>query len=134
MCPHAAIDFGRLPPHEGPEHMLSVGGRFKKARCVVLSTSEAELRATFFAMRMYGVPAVDFWSIVLERPDLELSFREDNTTMIRIMETGRIFSMRYTTRTLRLPIAWMHERFKVWLTPLKLQETLFSKKSRDSTQ
>ena len=61
---------------------------------------------------MYGIPAVEFWSQVLERPDLKLYFHEDNTTMIRVMETGRNFQMRYTTRTQRLPIAWMHERFK----------------------
>ena len=32
--------------------------------------------------------------------------------MIRVMRTGRNFTMRYLTRTHRLPIAWMHERFK----------------------
>ena len=63
-------------------------------------------------MRMFGIPAVQFWSTVLQREYLKLYFHEDNQTMIRVMQTGRNFSMRYATRTLRLPIGWMHERFQ----------------------
>ena len=60
---------------------------------------------------MFGLPALTFWEIVLERPNLVLRFHEDNQTMIRILQTGKNFSMRYATRTSRLPIAWLHERF-----------------------
>ena len=31
--------------------------------------------------------------------------------MIRGMKTWRNFQMRYASRTIRIPIAWMHERF-----------------------
>ena len=96
----------------GPRTCFPIAAGSKRQGCVVLSTSEAELCAAFFALRMYGVPAVQFWSTVLERENLILRFHEDNQTMIRVMQTGRNFAMRYATRTLRLPIAWMHERFK----------------------
>ena len=78
----------------------------------MLSTPEAELAAAFYALRMFGIPALTFWETVLDRENLVLTFHEDNQTMIRVMKTGRNFAMRYATRTLRLPIAWMHERFK----------------------
>ena len=60
---------------------------------------------------MYGILAFTFWAIVSQRPDIVLQFHEDSQTMIRVATIGRNFQMRYATRTARLPIAWMHERF-----------------------
>ena len=37
------------------------------------------------------------------------------------MTTGRNFQMRYATRTSRLPIGWMHERFKAGDLDLKYE-------------
>ena len=95
----------------GPNTCFPISAASKRQGCVVLSTPEAELYAGFFALRMLGIPAVQFWSIVLSREELKIHFHEDNQTMIRVMQTGRNFSMRYTTRTARIPIAWMYERF-----------------------
>ena len=95
----------------GPNTCFPIAFSSKRIGCVVLSTAEAELYAGFYALRMHGIPALTFWEIVLQRERLVLQFHEDNQTMIRVMRTGRNFSMRYATRTLRLPIAWMHERF-----------------------
>ena len=96
----------------GPNTCFPIAAGSKRMGCVVLSTAEAELYAGFYAIRMFGIPALTFWSIVLQREDLVLRFHEDNQTMIRVLHTGRNFSMRYATRTARLPIAWLHERFK----------------------
>ena len=96
----------------GPNTCFPIAGGSKRMACVVLSTPEAELYAAFYALRIFGIPAISFWSTILGREDLRLQFHEDNQTMIRIMTTGRNFQMRYATRTSRLPIAWMHERFK----------------------
>ena len=41
--------------------------------------------------------------------------------MIRIIRIGRNFTMRYLTRTRRLPIAWMHERFKAKYIVIKYE-------------
>ena len=95
----------------GPNTCFPIAFSSKRIGCVVLSTAEAELYAGFFALRVHGIPALTCWSSVLRRDDLTLQFHEDNQSMIRVMRTARNFSMRYATRTLRLPIAWMHERF-----------------------
>ena len=39
------------------------------------------------------------------------------------MKTGRNFTMRYLTRTHRLPIAWMHERFAQGDIDLRFEES-----------
>ena len=96
----------------GPNTCFPIAAGSKRQGCIVLSTAEAELYAGFFTLRMFGIPAVQFWSTVLQRELLKLYFHEDNQTMIRVMQTGRNFSMRYATRTLRLPIGWTHERFQ----------------------
>ena len=95
----------------GPNTCFPLAAGSKRMGCISLPTSEAELYATFFTLRLYGIPALTFWSIVLQRPDIILHFHEDNQTMIRVMTTCKNFQMRYATRTARLPIAWMHERF-----------------------
>ena len=96
----------------GPRTCFPIAAGSKRMGCVVWSTAEAELYAGFCALRMFGIPAITFWGTVLEREDLVITFHEDNQTMIRVCQTGRNFSMRYATRTARLPIAWLHERFK----------------------
>ena len=95
----------------GPTTCFRRAAGSRRMGCITLSTPEAELYAALFALRMYGIIALTFWGIVLQRPDIVLQFHEDNQTMIRVMTTGRNFQMRYATRTARLPIAWMHERF-----------------------
>ena len=70
---------------------------------------------------MFGIPSLTFWSIVLQREDIVFQFDKDNQTMIRVMKAGRNFAMRYAMRTLRISIAWMHERFKAGDIVLKYE-------------
>ena len=95
----------------GPNTCFPIAAASKRQGSVSQCTPEAELVAAFYALRMYGVPAVSFWSLIFDR-EVQVIFHEDNQTMIRIMKTGRNYTMRYLTRTHRLPVAWMHERFK----------------------
>ena len=95
----------------GPNTCFPIAWQSKRIGCTVLSTPEAELYAGYLALRNFGIPHLTFWEIVFQREDIVLQFHEDNQTMIRVMKTGRNPTMRYATRTLRLPIAWLHERF-----------------------
>ena len=104
----------------GPNTSFPIAFSSKRIGCVVLSTAEAELYAGFYALKTHGLPALDFWETVLQR-QLVLQFHEDNQAMIRVMKTGRNFQMRYATRTLRLPIAWLHERFNAGDIHLKYE-------------
>ena len=113
----------------GPNTCFPIVAGSKRLGCVVLSTPEAELYAAFYALRMFGILALTFWSILLRRPDIVLKFHEDNQSMISVMTTGKNFSMRYATRTARLPIAWMHERFKAGV--LELQYELSARMTAD---
>ncbi len=61
---------------------------------------------------MFALPCLSLWSVVLQCPQLKVIFHEDNQTMIRIMVTGVNQTMRYMSRTHRIPIAWMHEVFQ----------------------
>lgn len=103
----------------GPNTCFPIAAGSKRMGCVVLSTADAELYVGFFAIRMFGRPALTFWSIVLQREDIILRFHEDNQTMIRVLTAGRNFSTSYAARTARLPIAWLHERFKAGAIDIK---------------
>ena len=62
----------------GPNTCFAIAFGSKRMPLVVLSTAEAELQAGFYALRMFGIPALTFWSIILPRPSLVLEFHEDN--------------------------------------------------------
>ena len=58
----------------GPNTCFPIAAGSKRQGCIVLSTAEAELYAGFFTLRMFGIPAVQFWSTVLQREFLKLYF------------------------------------------------------------
>jgi hypothetical protein len=104
----------------GPYTCFPIAAGAKRGTCIALSTPDAELQAGYYALRMFGIPAITFWSLVFQR-EVVFTFHEDNQTMIRIMTTGKNYAMRYATRTARLPIAWMHERFQAGDINLKYE-------------
>ena len=86
-------------------------GISKGQSCVSHSTPEAEIVAANLALRMLGLPGLEMWDILLAR-EVVLLFREDNTAMIRIMETGRNPTMKTLERNFGISVAWLNERLK----------------------
>ena len=94
----------------GPSTCFPITGVSKRQSCVSHSTPEAEMVSADFAMRHCGLPGLSlWWTLLTHKP--QLHFHEDNTAMIRIVDTGRNPSMRYLHRTHRISVAWLHEIF-----------------------
>ena len=53
---------------------------------------------------MCGLPCLDLWEILLQRP-CPLVVHEDNQAMLRVIETGRNPTMRYLGRTHRVSVS-----------------------------
>ena len=96
----------------GPNTNFAFSGISQDQTCICNSTPMAEMVAAVQALRMEGVPALVLWDILLER-DHQLQFMEDNTAMIRIVETGRNPQMRTIGRTHGINIVEIHERFQL---------------------
>ncbi len=94
----------------GPATCFPIDGATKQRTCVSHSTPEAEIVAADFALRTAGLPALQLWDTLFERP-VSLVFHEDNQAMIRVCQTGRNPTMRHIGRTHRTSVAWMHEVF-----------------------
>ncbi len=94
----------------GPATCFPIAGASKRQTCVSHSTPEAEIVAADFALRTAGLPALQLWDTLFERP-VCLVFHEDNQAMIRVCQTGRNPTMRHIGRTHRTSVAWMHEVF-----------------------
>ena len=92
--------------------MWPLTGQSKKQGCVSHSTPEAELVAADHALRTVGVPALDLWSTLFERPDTVVSFHEDNETAIHAMRQGHSPTMRHLERTHGVCLRWLHARFQ----------------------
>ena len=92
----------------GPATCFPLTGASKRQTCV--STPEAEIVASDFALRTSGLPALQLWNIILQRL-AGFVFHEDNQAMIRVCQTGRNPTMRHLGRTHRISVAWLHERF-----------------------
>ena len=60
----------------------------KKQSCVPHSTPEAEIVAADLAIRTEGLPALQLWDMVLERP-MKLVFQENNQATIQILKIQR---------------------------------------------
>ena len=96
----------------GPNSCWPIAGQSKKQGCVSHSTPEAELVSADHAVRTYGTPALDLWSVLLHRPMLCLNFHEDNETAISVMRTGHSQALRHIERTHGINLRALHERFK----------------------
>jgi hypothetical protein len=83
-----------------------------KQSCVSTSTPEAEAVSAAEALRTCGLPALDLWDTLLGKPT-KLIFEEDNTSFIRILETGgNSVALRHMNRTHGINLCWLSEVFK----------------------
>ena len=67
--------------------------------------------AADLAIRTDGLPALQLWGMVLERPT-KLVFQEDNQATIKILKTQKNPTLRHLNRTHRINISWLCEVFK----------------------
>ena len=93
----------------GRNTFMPLAGTSKKQTCVSHSTPEAEIVAMDHAIRSEGLPALQMWEVVLNRP-LVIQFMEDNMAAIRIVQTGKNPSLRHLGRTHKVDLQWVHER------------------------
>ena len=54
------------------------------------------------------IPAMDLWEVLLPK-GMHATFHEDNTAMIRVVETGRNPTMKHLNRVHGVGIAFLHE-------------------------
>ena len=83
----------------------------KKQSCVSHSTPEAEIVAADLAIRTEGLPALQLWDMVLQRP-VRLLFQEDNQATIQILKTQKSPTLRHLNRTHRVNVSWLCEVFR----------------------
>jgi len=83
----------------------------KRQSCVSHSTTEAEIVAADLGHRVTGLPALCLWDTLFQRK-VECHSMEDNSAMIRILETGKNPQLRYMGRTHKVNVAWLAEVIK----------------------
>ena len=75
----------------GPNSFFPLNAISKKQSCVSHSTPEAEIVAADLAIRTEGLPALQLWGVVLERP-VKLLVQEDNQATIQILKTQKSYT------------------------------------------
>jgi len=92
----------------GPNTFFPLNAISKKQTCVSHSTPEAELVAAAAALRMEGLPALNLWEGLFQRP-VKLTLHEDNQAAITVMVTGKNPNMQHMGRTHCVCHCWLHE-------------------------
>jgi len=92
----------------GPNTFFPLNAISKKQTCVSHSTPEAELVAAAAALRMEGLPALNLWEGIFQRP-VKLTLHEDNQAAITVMVTGKNPNMQHMGRTHAVCHCWLHE-------------------------
>ena len=95
----------------GPNSFFPLNAISEKQSCVSHSTPEAEIVAADLAIRTEGLPALQLWDTVLERPT-KLVFQEDNQATIQILKTQKNPTLRHLNRTHRVNVSWLCEVFR----------------------
>ena len=72
----------------GPHTSFPIAAYSKRQGCVSHSTPEAELVSMDHAMRTLGLPSLSLWDALLPQHG-DMVVHEDNSAMIRVVETGR---------------------------------------------
>merc|ERR1712020_7589 len=94
----------------GPNSCFPIAFGCKRQGSCANCTAEAELTSMNYALRHCGLPSPLIWELLF--PHFEaLLCHEDNQAMIRICLTGNNPIMKYLSRTQRVSVAWLHERF-----------------------
>jgi hypothetical protein len=94
----------------GPTSFVPLAAVSKKQTSVSKSTPEAEIVAIDHGLSKHALPALSLWENILGRK-LTIKLMEDNSAACRIVITGRNPSMRHMSRTQRIDVAWLNERF-----------------------
>ena len=92
----------------GPNSFFPLNAISKKQTRVSHSTPEAELVAAAAALRMEGMPALNLWEGIFQRP-VKLTLYEDNQAAITVMVTGKNPNMQHMGRTHCVSHCWLHE-------------------------
>ena len=95
----------------GPNSFFPLNAISKKQSCVSHSTPEAEIVAADLAIRTEGLPALQLWDMVLERPT-KLVFQEDDQATLQILKTQKNPTLRHRNRTHRVNVSWLCEVFR----------------------
>ena len=82
----------------------------RRQTAVSHSSTESETVSAEKIMREVAIPWQVFWSFVLARHVL-VRLQEDNQACIKIMLSGYSLALRHISKTHRINIAWLAERF-----------------------
>ena len=107
---------------EGPKTNFVIGAMSKKQTAVSHSSTESEIVAADMAIRTQGIPALIAFDVIADRP-VNLNFYEDNQSTIKIIESGYSQQMRHISRTHRVDLAWLKERFEKDTITMRYIET-----------
>ena len=94
----------------GPTSFMPLAAVSKKQTSVSKSTPEAEIVAIDHGLAKHAIPALSLWENILGK-EMIIRLMEDNSAACRIVITGRNPSMRRMSRTQRIDVAWLNERF-----------------------
>ncbi len=93
-----------------PNSCVPLVGVSKKQTSVSKSTPEAEIVAIDHGLSKHALPALSLWEAILGKK-MTIALMEDNSAARRVVITGRHPSMRHMSRTQRIDIAWLNERY-----------------------
>jgi ribosomal protein L16/L10AE len=93
----------------GPNSLAPLNGQSKKQSAVSHSTPESEIVSADAGVRTFGLPALDLWSLILNRR-VKLVLEEDNSAAKRVIETGRNPTMRHLNRTHKVDLRFLFEQ------------------------
>jgi hypothetical protein len=94
----------------GPTSFMPLAAVSKKQTSVSKSTPEAEIVAIDHGLSKHALPALSLWENILGK-QLSIRLMEDNAAAYRVVITGRNPSMRHMSRTQRIDVAWINERY-----------------------
>ncbi|CAE7488465.1 unnamed protein product [Symbiodinium sp. CCMP2592] len=94
----------------GPRSFMPLNALSKKQTSVSKSTPEAEIVSLDHAVYKLGLAALSMWEYMLGRR-FRLRVMEDNEAAIRVIITGHNPNMRHMSRTQRIDISALNERY-----------------------
>jgi hypothetical protein len=94
----------------GPTSFMPLAAVSKKQTSVSKSTPEAEIVAIDHGLSKHALPALSLWENILGK-QFSIRLMEDNAAACRVVITGRNPSMRHMSRTQRIDVAWINERY-----------------------
>ena len=121
LVPYADSDFagdpatcrstsGNLCLLQGSKTKASIHWSSKRQSSVSHSSTEAECVSAEKVMREVAIPWQGFWSFALGRHILA-RLQEDNQAAIKVLMNGYSLALRHLTKTHRVNISWLAERF-----------------------